>query len=256
MAALAPCLVLCLTRASVSLPRAAGLLALSVATALIVEAVWGAVRRRAMDTRCVLYGVLFGMMLPGDAVWWTAALALMLGLILGKRKLGGLHLHCPHPVLTAYALYGLFFSASGVVMPFRGVWMVLTGLWALGLLLATGMRAGRPLAYMLLGALPVMALFGLFTGVSPWRSGLGTWIFASAWFIVDPIVAPLMPKAQWVYGLGAGFLAALILAVNPGHPASLILVLLLMNVLAPFFDDYFVARNVAWRALNLEKPIL
>ena len=49
---------------------------------------------------------------------------------------------------------------------------------------------------------------------------------------------------RWIYGLMIGALIVLIRVVNPAYPESVMLVILFMNVVAPFIDYLLVQANL------------
>jgi Na+-transporting NADH:ubiquinone oxidoreductase subunit B len=80
-----------------------------------------------------------------------------------------------------------------------------------------------------------------------WHMVLGGWAFGMAFMATDPVTAPFAEKGKWVYGFMIGALIVLIRVVNPAYPESTMLVILFMNVVAPFIDWTFVKANVTRR---------
>ena len=80
-----------------------------------------------------------------------------------------------------------------------------------------------------------------------WHMVLGGWAFGMAFMATDPVTAPFAEKGKWVYGFMIGALIVLIRVVNPAYPESTMLVILFMNVVAPFIDWSFVKANVTRR---------
>jgi Na+-transporting NADH:ubiquinone oxidoreductase subunit B len=80
-----------------------------------------------------------------------------------------------------------------------------------------------------------------------WHMVLGGWAFGMAFMATDPVTAPFAEKGKWVYGFMIGALIVLIRVVNPAYPESTMLVILFMNVVAPFIDWTFVKANVKRR---------
>jgi Na+-transporting NADH:ubiquinone oxidoreductase subunit B len=76
---------------------------------------------------------------------------------------------------------------------------------------------------------------------------LGGWAFGMAFMATDPVTAPFAEKGKWIYGFMIGALIVLIRVVNPAYPESTMLVILFMNVVAPFIDWTFVKANVTRR---------
>jgi Na+-transporting NADH:ubiquinone oxidoreductase subunit B len=80
-----------------------------------------------------------------------------------------------------------------------------------------------------------------------WHMVLGGWAFGIAFMATDPVTAPFAEKGKWIYGFMIGALIVLIRVVNPAYPESTMLVILFMNVVAPFIDWTFIKANVKRR---------
>jgi Na+-transporting NADH:ubiquinone oxidoreductase subunit B len=81
-----------------------------------------------------------------------------------------------------------------------------------------------------------------------WHMVLGSWAFAMAFMVTDPVTAPFSDAGKWVYGILIGAMIVLIRVVNPAYPESVMLVILFMNVVAPLIDYYLVKANIRRRA--------
>jgi Na+-transporting NADH:ubiquinone oxidoreductase subunit B len=66
--------------------------------------------------------------------------------------------------------------------------------------------------------------------------------------VTDPVTAPFSNAGRWIYGVAIGALIVLIRVVNPAYPESVMLVILFMNVNAPFIDYLTVKANQRRRA--------
>jgi Na+-transporting NADH:ubiquinone oxidoreductase subunit B len=75
----------------------------------------------------------------------------------------------------------------------------------------------------------------------------GGWAFATVFMATDPVTAPFSNTGRWIYGLSIGALIVLIRVVNPAYPESVMLVILLMNVMAPIIDHALVRANIRRR---------
>lgn len=123
------------------------------------------------------------------------------------------------------------------------------------LLVVTGVGSWRTMAAMTLGtALMASLLNAVGSATNPWfavpfwwHMVLGGWAFAMVFMATDPVTSPFSNAGKWVYGLMIGALVVLIRVVNPAYPESVMLVILLMNVLAPVIDYGFVRANVRRR---------
>ena len=80
-----------------------------------------------------------------------------------------------------------------------------------------------------------------------WHMVAGGWAFATVFMATDPVTAPYSNTGRWIYGLMIGVLIVLIRVVNPAYPECVMLVILFMNVVAPFIDYVLVQANVRRR---------
>ncbi len=242
--ALAPCVLVALLYGP-PLHRVM-LWAVVVAVAGLMEAVCAVVGKRRVEPRFVYYGLLFGVMLPPGCVLWQVMAAMAIGTVVSQKRLGGARLNNLHPALTAYGVMTVVFSApvEGAVL-----WgwanagaSVLGALW----LLFTGLRNRRMAAAVLMGVFGGVVPLSLFLGFGVWSSVAGGICFSALFLMADPCVAPFTQTAQWIFGIAAGVLMALIAAA----PESFFLVLLLCNAVAPVLDDLVVERHIR----ELKKP--
>lgn len=122
-------------------------------------------------------------------------------------------------------------------------------------LIVTGIGSWRTMAGVSLGTI-AMAL--LLNAVGPasnpyyavpfwWHMVAGGWAFATVFMATDPVTSPFSNTGRWIYGLMIGALVVLIRVVNPAYPESMMLVILFMNVVAPFIDYLLVQANLRRR---------
>ncbi len=72
---------------------------------------------------------------------------------------------------------------------------------------------------------------------------MGGLAFGLAYMATDPVSAPDMENAKWIYGFLIGVLTVLIRVFNPAFPEGIMLAILFMNLFAPFLD-YFAVKTV------------
>jgi Na+-transporting NADH:ubiquinone oxidoreductase subunit B len=65
--------------------------------------------------------------------------------------------------------------------------------------------------------------------------------------VTDPVTSASTNAGKWIWGITTGVLIVLIRVVNPAYPESVMLVILLMNVLAPLIDHGVVSANIRRR---------
>ncbi len=126
------------------------------------------------------------------------------------------------------------------------------------LLLVTRIASWRIMLAMLLGALAVSLLFGLFPApgspmhlVPPhWHLVLGGFALGLVFMATDPVSAPHTELGKWVYGLFIGALAIILRVLNPAFPEGVMLAILLGNICAPLFDYLVIQANIRRRVLR------
>lgn len=122
-------------------------------------------------------------------------------------------------------------------------------------LVVTGIGSWRIMAAMCLGT---MAMASLLNGIGSttnfyfgvpfwWHMVAGGWAFAMVFMVTDPVTAPYSNTGRWIYGLMIGALVVLIRVFNPAYPEAVMLVILFMNVMAPFIDYLMVQANLRRR---------
>jgi Na+-transporting NADH:ubiquinone oxidoreductase subunit B len=71
---------------------------------------------------------------------------------------------------------------------------------------------------------------------------MGGLAFGLVFMATDPVSAPTMKAAKWVYGALIGVVTLLIRLINPAYPEGVMLAILFANVFAPLID-YHAIRN-------------
>jgi Na+-transporting NADH:ubiquinone oxidoreductase subunit B len=123
------------------------------------------------------------------------------------------------------------------------------------ILILTGVGSWRIMAAVALGTIGMASLFNAIgSATNPyfavpfwWHMVAGGWAFATVFMATDPVTAPFSNTGRWIYGLMIGALIVLIRVVNPAYPESVMLVILFMNVVAPFIDYLLVQANLRRR---------
>ncbi len=122
-------------------------------------------------------------------------------------------------------------------------------------LVATGIGSWRIMLAMCLGTIGMASLLnGIGSATNPyyavpfwWHMVAGGWAFAMVFMVTDPVTAPYSNTGRWAYGLMIGALVVLIRVFNPAYPEAVMLVILFMNVMAPFIDYVMVQLNLRRR---------
>jgi Na+-transporting NADH:ubiquinone oxidoreductase subunit B len=124
------------------------------------------------------------------------------------------------------------------------------------ILIVTGVGSWRLMLSVVLGTAAMATVFNLLgSSTNPlfavpfwWHMVAGGWAFATVFMVTDPVTAPYSNIGRWVYGLAIGAMIVLIRVVNPAYPESVMLVILFMNVIAPYIDHVTVKANQRRRA--------
>ena len=94
---------------------ALGVIAFSMACAMIWELVWNLVLGKSMsigDGSAAVTGLLLGMLMPATAPWWVIVLGTFIAIVVGKQIFGGIGFNPLNPPLLALAM---------LVISFKGV---------------------------------------------------------------------------------------------------------------------------------------
>ena len=80
---------------------------------------------------------------------------------------------------------------------------------------------------------------------------MGGFAFGIAYMATDPVTAPGMDKAKWVYGFLIGMLTVLIRVFNPAYPEGIMLAILFMNLFSPLLDHIEIRLKIKKRVINV-----
>lgn len=119
-------------------------------------------------------------------------------------------------------------------------------------LIVTGIGSWRIMAGVTLGTVLMAWLLNAIGSVDNpyyavpfwWHMVAGGWAFATVFMATDPVTAPFANAGRWIYGLLIGVMIVVIRVFNPAYPESVMLVILFMNVVAPFIDYLLVQANL------------
>jgi len=75
--------------------------------------------------------------------------------------------------------------------------------------------------------------------------------FGIAYMTTDPVSAPAMPNARWIYGFLIGMLTVLIRVFNPAFPEGIGIAILFMNCFAPLLDEIQIRIRLKKRMPNV-----
>lgn len=80
---------------------------------------------------------------------------------------------------------------------------------------------------------------------------IGGTAFGIAFMTTDPVSAPDLHPARWIYGFLIGMLTVLIRVFNPAFPEGIMLAILFMNVFAPLLDQVVLRFRLKRRIANV-----
>jgi Na+-transporting NADH:ubiquinone oxidoreductase subunit B len=127
-------------------------------------------------------------------------------------------------------------------------------------LITVGVADYRIICGDILGFLSTGALLNLFASpaASPYLALnpfhhliIGGAAFGIAYMTTDPVSAPALPGARWVYGFMIGMLTVLVRVFNPAFPEGIGIVILFMNCFAPLLDEIQLKGRLRKRIPNV-----
>lgn len=80
---------------------------------------------------------------------------------------------------------------------------------------------------------------------------MGGFAFGIAYMATDPVSAPGMDNAKWIYGFFIGMLTVLIRVFNPAYPEGIMLAILFMNLFSPLLDHFEIKMKLKKRVINV-----
>ena len=131
------------------------------------------------------------------------------------------------------------------------------------ILISTGIASYRIMLGGVLGVLAIAYpgyLFNLFSGSTSvpmlalhpsYHLIMGGFAFGIVYMATDPVSAPGMNTAKWIYGFAIGVLTVLIRVFNPAFPEGVMLSILFMNLFAPLLDHYEIKTRLRKRVPNV-----
>jgi len=80
---------------------------------------------------------------------------------------------------------------------------------------------------------------------------MGGVAFGIAFMATDPVSAPGLNAARWLYGFCIGVLTVLIRVFNPAFPEGIMLSILFMNLFSPWLDYFIIKVRLKKRIVNV-----
>lgn len=156
---------------------------------------------------------------------------------------------------AGYSLQTLFFGlhpdciGSGCVplIIFGGVFLLLIGV-----------ADYRIVAGGLIGTVLTALILNMFNAANPYMAVsplyhllMGGLLFGLFFMATDPVSAPTLYSARWIYGFLIGFLTVTARIFNPAYPEVTALTILFMNCFAPLIDEICLKLKLRKRVPNV-----
>ena len=209
----------------------------------------------ALAARAFLF-FAYPAQISGDAVWNAAPLSATVDGVAAPTMLANMRLG------TGFAdqAYSWWDAFIGLIPGSMGETSALACLLGAALIIVTGVGSWRTMAAVTLGTAAMATLFNVIgSETNPWFAApfwwhmvVGSWAFATVFMVTDPVTSAFTNAGKWIYGGMIGALIVLIRVVNPAYPEAVMLVILLMNVMAPLIDYGFIQANIRRRRARRE----
>lgn len=120
------------------------------------------------------------------------------------------------------------------------------------ILIITGVACWRIMVSILTGAFALLTLLNVIGGTAIfepflWHIVVGGFAFGTVFMATDPVTAPVLNKAKYIYGFLIGLLVIMVRELNPAFPEGMMMAILFANICAPLFDYIFISKNVKRR---------
>lgn len=226
-------------------PAALGVLAAALVAALLWEAAFALIRRRALTAHGLTTALIVAVMVPAAVPLWQVGVAVSLGVVLAELIFGGRGFGFLNAGAASLAF--LVFSFPGISLLGGEGWVAAASLAGAALVLAAGLAPWRILA----GAAAMVVLLGLpgDVALAPVETGAAL-VFGLVFLACDPVGGAGTRAGQWLYGALTGGLIVLFGAgTGPAISANaVVFAVLLASIFAPLLDHLAVEANLRWRA--------
>lgn len=257
--------------------RAALVIAVSVASAVLSEFIWNKILKKPNsigDLSAAVTGLILALNLPSSLPLWMAALGSAVAIIIVKQMFGGIGGNFANPALTARIVLLVSFPAamSKFYEPFGNILASATPLVSDNYTvkeLLFGMHGGCigevsvimiiiGGAYLMLRRvitpiIPLSFLGSVFLlswvlGVNPVNAMFsGGVMFAAFFMATDYVTSPTFNLGKLIFGVGCGIITVVI-RVFAALPEGVSYAVLLMNLLVPYINSLTVPKPFGWEA--------
>lgn len=253
------------------------LIIISVISCMVFEVIIQKIFKKPItvnDLSAVVTGILLAFNLPPTAPWWIPIVGSAFAIIIVKQFFGGLGSNFMNPALAARAMLltswptimtnfvatgpdavsqatPLFIMESGEMGGLPALKEMFVGniggclgetsallllIGAAYLLIRKVINWRIPVTYIVTTAI-MLLLFGIEAEYIPYQLLSGGLILGAFYMATDYASSPVTPTGQIIFGIGAGFLTALI-RVKGGYPEGVSYSILLMNVATPLIEKF------------------
>ncbi len=258
--------------------RAAVLIAVCVATAVLGEFLWNKALKKPNslgDLTAVVTGLLLALNLPSSLPFWMAAVGSAVAIIVVKQMFGGVGHNFANPAITARIVLMVSFPAAMTKFyePFSVVVSSATPLANSAEYtvkeLFFGMHAGTigetSVILLMVGGVylimrrvisPIIPasfigtvfVFSLILGVNPFTAIFSGGLMLGAFFMAtDYVTSPTFNWGKLIFGVGCGIITVVIRQFA-SLPEGVSYSILVMNLLVPHINSLTVPKPFGWEA--------
>ncbi len=215
------------------------LLAVAAMAALGWQAVFAHFRRRAPTLSGLVTAMAVVTMIPPETPWWQVMMAVSFGIVFGEQVFGGPGRNFLNPAVVALAFLMFSFPDPAHHAPVALTWWaVAPGALVLPFL---GLVPWRAMA----GAIIAASALASITGGDPVVQVLaGGFAFAVVFLACEPVSAPALPAARWIYGGVIGAMTVVGAHAAPGVMQTMVFAVLIGGIFGPLFDQVAIACHL------------
>ena len=220
----------------------ATLLVAALITALVLEGLFAALRRRGPTLHGVTTALIFTVLIPTDIAIWQLILAMSLGVVLGELVFGGRGFGFVNPATVALSL--LLISFPQVQLPAPTQNLALATLPGALVLLSLGLISWRTILATTFAVAALLAIKG--HGVDP--EAIATALaFGLIFLICEPTTSASTNAGRWIYGALSGGLVVLFSPAAALTSEAVVFAALMASVFAPLIDHLVVLTHFRLR---------
>lgn len=258
--------------------RAAVLIAVCVATAVLSEFLWNKALKKPNslgDLTAVLTGLLLALNLPSSLPFWMAAVGSAVAIIVVKQMFGGLGHNFANPAITArivlmvsfpaamtkfyepfsivvssatplangaeYTIKELFFGMHGGTIGETSVILLLVG--GLYLIMRGVISPIIPASF-----IGTVFVFSFVLGANPFAAIFSGGLMLGAFFMAtDYVTSPTFNWGKLIFGVGCGIITVVIRQFA-SLPEGVSYSILVMNLLVPHINSLTMPKPFGWEA--------